>query len=552
MTLTSNNKENFKNWLKEYKGMFGPNDIVQDYMGTVNTMLTSSSSGVTSNLGRPVNIVLWKHGETIDLTGNLIEGEYTYFPAIAFDQVLVKNGAATVTLNFDQNGLISGKSLGDEVTIGDKKIIVKGIGGTLVRTQVAPTYSVSESSTNVNEGDTVTFTITTTNVPNGTSLYWDTTGTVTADDFSDNTLTGLVTVNNNTATITRTIRNDYSVSEGAENFALQISEAGVLVVTSNTVSVADTSAATYSISGSNTVVEGNTVTYTVNTTGVPDGTSLYYTVNLSSTDVTPLTGSFSITNNTGTFTLTAKQDLTVESNETLTVNIRIVSTSGPIVATMNTIIEDTAFTISLTPAATSVNESPNGGTTNIVINVATSGVADGTVLTSNIVAAGSSTITYGDGGDFSNQTKSFTINNNVGVISIPVLRDGRTEGAEKITVEVLNADGVLIATTPEITINDTSYIGKNHIGKTFGPIHVNRDGGLVSNASDWYTICGLDSLPDGSKVAIFVDTSGSMTMQTVQASYDQLIAKLQARNMDVITVTNPNEDWITPFDQILN
>ena len=552
MTLTSNNKENFKNWLKEYKGMFGPNDIVQDYMGTVNTMLTSSSSGVTSNLGRPVNIVLWKHGETIDLTGNLIEGEYTYFPAIAFDQVLVKNGAATVTLNFDQNGLITGKSLGDEITIGDKKIVVKGIGGTLVQTQVAPTYSVSESSTNVNEGDTVTFTITTTNVPNGTSLYWDTTGTVTADDFSDNTLTGLVTVNNNTATITRTIRNDYSVSEGAENFALQISEAGVLVVTSNTVSVADTSAATYSISGSNTVVEGNTVTYTVNTTGVPDGTSLYYTVNLSSTDVTPLTGSFSITNNTGTFTLTAKQDLTVESNETLTVNIRIVSTSGPIVATMNTIIEDTAFTISLTPAATSVNESPNGGTTNIVINVATSGVADGTVLTSNIVAAGSSTITYGDGGDFSNQTKSFTINNNVGVISIPVLRDGRTEGAEKITVEVLNADGVLIATTPEITINDTSYIGKNHIGKTFGPIHVNRDGGLVSNASDWYTICGLDSLPDGSKVAIFVDTSGSMTMQTVQASYDQLIAKLQARNMDVITVTNPNEDWITPFDQILN
>ena len=552
MTLTSNNKENFKNWLKEYKGMFGPNDIVQDYMGTVNTMLTSSSSGVTSNLGRPVNIVLWKHGETIDLTGNLIEGEYTYFPATAFDQVLVKNGAAIVTLNFDQNGLITGKSLGDEITIGDKKIVVKGIGGTLVQTQVAPTYSVSESSTNVNEGDTVTFTITTTNVPNGTSLYWSTTGTVEAEDFSDNALTGLTTVNNNTATITRTIRNDYSVSEGAENFALQISEAGVLVVTSNTVSVADTSAATYSISGSNTVVEGNTVTYTVNTTGVPDGTSLYYTVNLSSTDVTPLSGSFSITSNTGTFTLTAKQDLTVESDESLTVNIRIVSTSGPIVATMNTIIEDSAFTIALTPASTSVNESPNGGTTNIVINVATSGVADGTVLTSNVVAAVGSTIIYGDGGDFSNQTKSFTINNNVGVISIPVLRDGRTEGAEKITVQVLNADGVIIAYTPEITINDTSYIGKNHIGKTFGPIHVNRDGGQVSNASDWYTICGLDSLPDGSKVAIFVDTSGSMTMQTVQASYDQLIAKLQARNMDVITVTNPNEDWITPFDQILN
>ena len=133
-----------------------------------------------------------------------------------------------------------------------------------------------------------------------------------------------------------------------------------------------------------------------------------------------------------------------------------------------------------------------------------------------------------------------------------MLRDGKTEGSEKITVEVLNPDGVIIATTPEITINDTSYIGKNHIGKTFGPIHVNRDGGVVANASDWYTICGLDNLPDGSKIAIFVDTSGSMTMSTIQASYDQLIAKLQARSMDVITVQNSQEDWITPFDQILN
>ena len=41
-------------------------------------------------------------------------------------------------------------------------------------------------------------------------------------------------------------------------------------------------------------------------------------------------------------------------------------------------------------------------------------------------------------------------------------------------------------------------------------------------------------------------------MATVQASHDLLMQKLNARNMDVIVVTNPSEDWITPFQQILN
>merc|ERR1712093_436753 len=83
--------------------------------------------------------------------------------------------------------------------------------------------------------------------------------------------------------------------------------------------------------------------------------------------------------------------------------------------------------------------------------------------------------------------------------------------------------------------------------KTFGPVNVNRDDGNSSNASDWYTICGLDSLPDGSKVAMFIDTSGSMTMSTIQASYDLLVSKLNARGITIISVTNQNEDWITPF-----
>jgi len=43
-----------------------------------------------------------------------------------------------------------------------------------------------------------------------------------------------------------------------------------------------------------------------------------------------------------------------------------------------------------------------------------------------------------------------------------------------------------------------------------------------------------------------------MTTSTVQASYNLLMQKLQEKNMNVIVVENGNEDWITPFNTILD
>ncbi len=67
---------------------------------------------------------------------------------------------------------------------------------------------------------------------------------------------------------------------------------------------------------------------------------------------------------------------------------------------------------------------------------------------------------------------------------------------------------------------------------------------FFESASDWFDICNLSSLPEGSYVAIFIDNSSA-----TQASYDALVTKLTAKNITVITVTNSNpiEDWITPF-----
>ena len=550
MSITSNNKTSFKNWVKEYQDIFGPGHLVKDYMGLVNQFLTSSESGVTTKLDQPVNIVLWDFDETIDLTGSLREGEYYYFPAIPEDKVRIKNGSSTYTMNFDADGKWNGKSLGSIQTIGDKKIKLVGIGGTLVQTQISPTYAISEDKTAVNEGETVTFTVTTTNVADNTTITWTTLGTTDSNDFTDNTY-GQVNIQNNTATITRTLSNDLTVSEGAENFQIRIYSGSTTLALSSSIAVADTSAATYSLAGAAAVVEGNSVTYTITTSGVPDGTNLYFTTSLYNSDISPTSGNITINSNTATFTIAADVDYETEGNETLTVSLRTNGTNGPVVATTSTTLSDKPFTITLTPAATSINESTSA-TSNIIVNVTSTDVADGTTFRAYPVASGGSTITFGDGGDFDASYYNFTIQNNAATITIPVTRDGRTEGSEDVIIQVKDLTyNNVVASTPAITINDTSYIGINFADKTFGPIDVNRDGGVTSNASDWYTICGLDKLPDGAKIAIFVDISGSMTMNTIQASYDLLISKLQARNMDIITVQNSNEDWITPFDQIL-
>ena len=331
------------------------------------------------------------------------------------------------------------------------------------------------------------------------------------------------------------------------------------------------------------ISENDTVTYTVDTTNVPDGQILYWKiVSGTGVNVSASSGNFTINNNQGTFDLTCPQDLTdstttasqegdddgteaVYGSNLITIELYPDIANQIVVASISTTVFNTPFTITLTPNATSVNESSATQDSTVVFDVQTTGIPDGQVLSARI--AGGSELTFGgtgavwtdtsgppgiDGGDFPSQQGSSTINSNTGVLTVPINRDGRTEGDETFRIEITNSAGNVVATSPDITINDTSYVGLNKDNKTFGPIHVIRDGGDVNNTSDWYNICGLDAVPDGAKIAIFVDGSGSMTMGTVQASYDKLAAKLNERGISFITVTNSNEDWITPFDVELN
>ena len=673
------NRDNFKTYLRTFKKKFSSQIQTIEYSYIKATLSQKSSTLSDSDI---LKVVLFDNRETVDISVPLSNNDLLYFPALEGDVIVLEFNNNTYELEFLANGIKYGTTtytLDQTFTIGNKYFKVKGIGGGLVEPSNAPTYAISESTTTVNEGSAVTFTVTTTDLGNGTAIPWtteSTLGLIDQHDFTDNTTQGYITVNNNSATLIRTLKNDLTLGEGIEKFKIQLRSGGLggqIVATSSEITVSDTSFASYTLTPSATTVaegssvtfnltttnvpngttvywtatgtgataddlsilsgsttisnnassfaiavkqdfvvdanqsfevqirtgstsgsivttspavsitdtpfsvaivpstltpsENDTVNYTVNTSGIGNGTTLYWAITHTTTDTLDFSdwqGSFTINNNTGTFSHVMRQDFTVESNTPFVITIRHTSVSGPILATSSTItVANTAFSLTITPNRTTVNESSSSTMEAVVFTIATSGVADGTKLRLVPQYVSGNQYIFADVSTHSTQPEfnalsashgvEVTVNNNAATQTLYIGRDGDTEGTEVFNIMVRDDRlSVVIATSPNITITDTSFLGSRKTNKTFGPLAVNRDGGNATAVSDWYTLCGLDKLPNGSKIALYVDTSGSMTMATVQASHDLLIQKLNARNMDVIVVTNPSEDWITPFQQILN
>ena len=76
------------------------------------------------------------------------------------------------------------------------------------------------------------------------------------------------------------------------------------------------------------------------------------------------------------------------------------------------------------------------------------------------------------------------------------------------------------------------------IGTTYGLFYseVNRDNGSPAAVSDWFSICGLSTYPANTLVSLFIDTSGSMDIPTVQASYDKFL--LDCENNSIVIAGN--------------
>jgi hypothetical protein len=445
------NRTNFKSYLRNFKKKFStvlqkiPHFYIKD-------ILSYESAGISTTT--EVNVVIFDNNDTVSITTAVNNNELIYVPALSGDSINLIIGDVTHLLKFiDEDGGIQYNNitygLGDSISVGNKNLIVKGLGGALLQPSDPPSYSIGVSTNTVNEGGSVNFTLNTLNVGAGATLYYSTSTSMEAADFSNNSLTGSFSIigtgaTTGVATVTRTIANDAN-TEGTETFNLVVrtnSISGTVVATSSTITVLDV-VPQYSVTPStNSLNEGSSVVFTVTTVGIANATVLYWTT---------------------------------------------LSTLGAI-------------------SASDFNDAAVSG--------------------------------------------SFTVNSNSGTITRTLTTDRFTEGTEqfKLQIRTASTSGTIVAVSNDVIINDTSLnIGQNTNGLTFGPVQVNRDAGVVANTSDWYTICGIDNLPEGSKIAMFIDNSGSMTTATIQASYNLLVSKLSAKNITIITVENGNEDWITPF-----
>ena len=104
----------------------------------------------------------------------------------------------------------------------------------------APTYAVVPNLTVVKEGETLTYTVSTTNVANGTVLTWLITGNVKDRDFTDRLLTGTVTIQSNSATFTRTLVKNDGNATPEEYIDLVLKDAGgAIVATATRVDIID-------------------------------------------------------------------------------------------------------------------------------------------------------------------------------------------------------------------------------------------------------------------------------------------------------------------------
>jgi len=351
---------------------------------------------------------------------------------------------------------------GANVAVAYPQIQFSGTGWTYSSAYATPppSYSIRPNVTLVNEGSTVTYTVNTDNVINGTVLYWKNIGSSTGTDFTDSNNSGSVTITADVGTITRQVRSDHTTEFVNETIILQLltgSINGVLVATADTVTISDTSVTpvSYSITpNSSSQNEGSPVVFTVTTTGVLDGTMLYW-INVGTTAANDFpndvnNGSFAIVGGTASITRSATADLTTEGPETVIIELRSDSVNGPLLATSSAV---TIIDASITPPTATYDVAPAVYTVNegssLIFYVTTSNVPNGTVLYWTI---------DNNSVEFTVVSGTVTINSNAGQFIVTPRADATTEGPESFSLSIRTGSisGQQVAFSPSVQIVDTS------------------------------------------------------------------------------------------------
>ena len=497
-------------------------------------------------------------------TTNVLDATTLYWQVIPTGDFAVSSGNFTITSNA---GSFTVTPTADTTTEGTETfyaiIYNDSVGGTQVaesgtvtindtsQTPVLSYDSFTANLSDVNEGGTVTFTVNTSNIVNGTTIGYTISG-VDVSDITAASLTGSITINNNTGSLAITLENDLT-TEGSETLTVTLDATDSAGTStgglSDNVTVNDTSLTpgpSYDslTSSASSINEGSSVTFTVSTSNVIDGTTVGYTVSgISSSDLSSgsLTGNITINSNTGDVSFTLDNDVTTEGSETMTLTLAATDSASTATGSLarSVTVNDTSQaptpTYDVSPAANNVNEGSS-----LTFNVTTTNVANGTTLYWTVTNAG----------DFGTSSGSFTINSDAGSFSVTPTADTTTEGAETFQAQIRtgSTSGTIVDTSTSVTINDTSQT------PAFNPDYTIT----VTNSGNNYLFTGSDrsgSYSNTSQPALSFN-SGDKVRFSVSASSHPFYIKTsqstgtgnQVSGATGQGATMGNVDWTTATD----
>ena len=390
-----------------------------------------------------------------DITGSLIG---SFVVNNGYSEIVIatrkdRTTEGTETLSMTLTGVpeTSANIISADVTISD--------------TSPAPILFLTSNVTTISEGESVKFTLSTSNMFDGERVYY-TIFDIDSSDILQPLDGGSFLINNNTSEVVITARADRT-TEGDETFRFVLDNiVPTGNITSVSVTILDTSLdPTYRVEANVTTAnEGDSIRFTLTTTDVSDGQQVFYQLN----NVTDLlgtvstTGSFIVQSNTAVSPVyTLKEDLKTEGTETFTLtllNIRN-TVSNVTIASVTVIDTSTSPIMSISADKTSINE---GETVVFTLNVLTNDVPDGTQVTYMLEGVNGLNLQTDIVGSFSSSTvvyKTFTVYNNQANVSYTAVADRRTESTEalRLTVQpsfvVEWADNI---NSREVSIIDTS------------------------------------------------------------------------------------------------
>ena len=405
-----------------------------------------------------------------------------------------------------------------------------------------PSYSLSTLGdvTFVNEGDSLTISLSTQYVSSGTAIPYTLGGSVDlANDFdSAISSTGQFVVGSSES-ITFNLKDDLSFEEGDETLTLSLDGLNTQI----SVVVKDTSKATevYTLSAPASINEGQTLSITLNTQYVSAGTVVNYTLG-GSVDLAndfdsaiSSTGQFVI-GTTETLNLTLNSDLSFnEGDETLTLTLQ----DGLGDVSVDVVDLSTATPSYILSAVGSINEGED-----LTITLNTQYVNDGPVA---YTISGIDDNDLDIAGGSAGRTGNINISTNTGSIVLKLKSDlSFNEGGETLTLTLDNGEDAI-----NVTVNDSSTA--TPVYTLSAPASINEGQDLtitlntqyVNDGTVGYTVTGIQNadLDTGS-----AGLSGNFSLS---GGTDSIVLKLKEdlseneNNENLVLSLNNGEDSIS-------